>query len=197
VRSRVAVSALLAAGVLLGSTGCAFFSPVATQLPYDASDGVSTTVGDVKVRNAMAITNDGETVNLVMYVLNSGTEPVEVNFKYDFEGEEAADADKGESVELEPGESISYGNGDEAPDLILNNANAEPGGLMPLYVQYGEETGKTMLVPVLDDTIYEDLVPEPVVTRTPSSTPTPAVTPEATATPTGEPTPTTTETPGP
>jgi hypothetical protein len=216
VRSRVAVSALLAAGVLLGSTGCAFFSPVATQIPYDPSDGISTTVGDVKVRNAMAITNDGDTVNLVMYVLNSSTEPVEVRFEYDFEGTEPAESDKSEIVELEAGESISFGNGssgdadtsangadnsdaaddvDAAPNLILTDANAEPGGLMPVFVQYGDETGKTMLVPVLDEAIYSDLVPEPVVTRTPTSTPTPTATPSATSTPSATATPTPTASP--
>ncbi|MET0989100.1 MAG: DNA modification methylase [Glaciihabitans sp.] len=193
-RSRVAVSALLAAGVLLGSTGCAFFSPVATQLPYDASDGISATVGDVKVRNAMAITNDGDTVNLVMYVLNSGTEPVEVRFEYDFEGSEPAESDKSEIVELAAGESISFGNDDEE-NLILTDANAEPGGLMPLFVQYGDETGKTMLVPVLDEAIYSDLVPEPVVTRSPTSTPSSTATPSAPATPSVTATPTPTASP--
>jgi hypothetical protein len=209
VRSRVAVSALLAAGVLLGSTGCAFFSPVATQLPYDPSDGIGTTVGDVKVRNAMAITTDGETVNLVMYVLNSSTEPVEVRFEYDFEGENPAENESSTIVELEAGESISFGNGDndeDAPNLILEDTNVEPGSLMPLFVQYGEETGKTILVPVLDEAIYADLVPGTVVPSTtstpvplpsPLSTSAPSGTPTPSSTPTGEPTPTTTETPGP
>lgn len=196
-RSRVAVSALLAAGVLLGSTGCTFFTPIATQLPYDASDGISTTVGDVKVRNAMAITNDGETVNLVMYVLNSGTEPVEVRFEYDFEGSEPAESDRSEIVELEAGESVSFGNGGDHPELILTDANAQPGGLWPVFVQYGDETGKTMLVPVLDDAIYSDLVPEPTVTRTPGqgSTPSPSSTPSSTSTPSATSTPTATPTP--
>jgi hypothetical protein len=208
VRSRVAVSALLAAGVLLGSTGCAFISPVATQIPYDPSDGVGTTVGDVKVRNAMAITADGDTVNLVMYVLNASTEPVEVRFEYNFEGEDPAqssDGENSETFEFAPGESISFGNSEnneDAPTLILENVDVEPGSLMPLFVQYGEETGKTMLVPVLDEAIYADLVPEPVVPRTtstpsPSSSSTPSDAPTPLSTPTGEPTPTTTETPGP
>lgn len=161
-RSRVAVSAILAAGVLLGSTGCAFFSPVATQLHYNPSDGTSTTVGDVKVRNAMAITEDGETVNLVMAVINSGDEPVEVRFQYDFEGVEPSEADQGVLVPLLPGESISFGNGKDSDDIILTDAGAELGGLMPVFVQYGDETGKTMLVPVLDGSLpgYEDLVPQ-------------------------------------
>jgi hypothetical protein len=178
VRSRVAVSAILAAGVLLGSTGCAFFSPVATQLHYDPSDGTSTTVGDIKVRNAIAITDDGETVNLVMAVINSGDEPAEVRFQYGFEGSEPSDIDLGVMVPLEPGETISFGNGDEAADIILTDAGVELGGLMPVFVQYGNETGKTMLVPVLDGSLpgYEDLVPV-LVEETPTATPTPTAAP--------------------
>jgi len=162
VRSRVAVSAILAAGVLLGSSGCAFFSPVATQLHYDPSDGTSANVGDIKVRNALAITEDGETVNLVMAVINSGTTTAVVRFQYGFEGAEPTDSDLDVIVPIEAGETISFGNGDESTDAILTDAGVELGGLMPVFVQYGDKTGKTMLVPVLDGSLpgYEDLVPD-------------------------------------
>jgi hypothetical protein len=184
VRSRVAVSAILAAGVLLGSSGCAFFSPVATQIAYDPSDGTSTTVGDIKVRNALAITEDGETVNLVMAVINSGEETAIVRFQYGFEGSEPTSSDLGIVVPVEAGETISFGNGDEATDAILTDAGAELGGLMPVFVQYGDETGKTMLVPVLDGSLpgYEDLVPTEAAT--PTATPTPTGSATSTATPT-------------
>jgi hypothetical protein len=189
VRSRVAVSAILAAGVLLGSSGCAFFSPVATQLHYDPSDGTSTTVGDIKVRNAIAITEDGETVNLVMAVINSGDETAIVRFQYGFEGTEPTDTDLGIVVPLEAGETISFGNGGESTDAILEDAGVELGGLMPVFVQYGEETGKTMLVPVLDGSLpgYEDLVPTTVPTASATPEPTGTETPTATPTPTAAP----------
>jgi hypothetical protein len=37
-----------------------------------------------------------------------------------------------------------------------------PGSLLPLYVQYGNETGKKVLVPVLDGSIspYDEFLPE-------------------------------------
>jgi hypothetical protein len=178
VRSRVTASVLLAAGVLLASTGCAFFSPVATQLPYDPSDGVSTTVGDIKVRNAIAFTEDGGDVNLVMVLVNSGTKAANVKFEYGFS--EDSEGPSGVAREdIGPGESISFGNGDDAPNLILDGADAELGGLLPVFVQYGDETGKEMLVPVLDGTLpgYEDLVPTETPTATPTATATPAATP--------------------
>jgi hypothetical protein len=181
VRSRVTASVVLAAGVLLASTGCAFFSPVATQISYDPSDGVSTTVGDIKVRNAIAFTEDGGDVNLVMVLVNSGTKAANVKFEYGFS--DGSDGPSGVArKDIAPGETISFGNGDDAPTLILDEADAELGGLMPIFVQYGNETGKEMLVPVLDGTLpgYEDLVP----TSTPTATPTATSTPTPTATPT-------------
>jgi hypothetical protein len=175
-------TALLAAGVLLGSTGCAFFSPVATQIPYNASDGVSTTVGDIKVRNAMAITADGETVNLVMFVHNTGEKSQKVKFQYNFDTAAPSATDNAKVVTIDAGETISFGNGGDAPEAILTDANTDLGSLMPVFVQYGDETGKTMLVPVLDGTLpgYADLVPTAVATA--PAVPTPAVT--ATPTPT-------------
>jgi hypothetical protein len=174
VRSRVAASVVLAAGVLLGSTGCAFFSPQATQIPYDPSDGVSTTVGDIKVRNAMAITEDGSDVNLVMVVVNSGTKAQSVRIEYNFDddSEGTAGVDK---IDIAPGETISYGNGDDSPSLVLDGADVSLGSLMPIFVQYGDETGKQMLVPVLDNSLpgYGELEP----TITPLATPTPAAAP--------------------
>jgi hypothetical protein len=186
VRSRIAASVVLAAGVLLGSTGCAFFSPVATQLPYEPSDGVSTTVGDIKVRNAMAITDDGTDVNLVMVVVNSGTKAATVNFEYGF-SEGGSGIKQTDHVNIAPGETLSYGNGEDAPTKILDGANVELGGLMPIFVQYGDETGKEMLVPVLDGSLpgYEDLVVTP--TPTPTSTPTADTTSTPTPTPTAAP----------
>lgn len=170
-RSRVAASVVLAAGVLLGSTGCAFFVPQATQLPYEPSDGVSTTVGDIKVRNAMAITEDGTDVNLVMVVVNSGTKAQSVRFEYNF-GDDAEGTAGVDHVDIAPGETISFGNGEDATHLVLDDADVALGSLMPVFVQYGNETGKQMLVPVLDNTLpgYSDLVP----TITPLATPTPA-----------------------
>ncbi|MCU1406932.1 MAG: hypothetical protein JWQ43_3235 [Glaciihabitans sp.] len=201
-RSRIAASVVLAAGVLLGSTGCAFFAPVATQIPYDPSDGVGTTVGDVEVRNAMAITADGDTVNLVVFVHNTGDKSAAVQFQYDFEGS-ADEAKSSETVTVPAGETVSFGNGGDTPDLILDNANTQLGALMPVFVQYGTETGKTILVPVLDGSLdgYGHLVPtnlattEPEITATP--VPTSTATSESTATPTETATPSETTTPTP
>ena len=172
-RARLAASLVIATGLVLASSGCAYFAPQSTQIMYDPSDGVSGSVGDIEVLNAMAITKDGESVNLVMVVINSGEQSRDVRFAYNFEDATNA-SNPSETVTIEAGERVSFGNGGDAPDLVLTNANTRLGALMPVFVQYGEETGDTMQVPVLDNALpgYEDLLP--TETPVPSSTPEPA-----------------------
>lgn len=178
-RTRVAATAVLIAGLTLGTTGCTFLAPQATQIKYNPSDGVSTTVGDIKVRNAFAITADGTDANLVMVVLNSGDTSQAVEFQYGYTGASAGKA-KYELIVVPPKGIISFGNGEGAQQLVLHDIGAKPGALLPVFVQYGEETGATMMVPVLDASLpsYRDLLPSP--TPTPTMTPTAVPTPEAT-----------------
>lgn len=178
-RLRVAATVLLAGGLLLGSTGCSFFAPVATDIKYDASDGVSVTVGDIAVRNAFAVTTDGKTLNLVMSVLNTGDTQESVKFQYDFDDPDAGTISK----VIAAGEQISFGN-EGAPQIILTNADVQAGALMPVFVQYGSLTGKTLMVPVLDNSLppYKDLGPTTLPTPTGVPTITDTATPEPTKT---------------
>ncbi|WP_213817115.1 hypothetical protein [Glaciihabitans sp. dw_435] len=178
-RARIAASVVLATGLMLASTGCTFFSPISTQLAYDASDGISTTVGDIEVRNAFAVTADGTNVNLVMVMINSGTETQVVKVQYNFDSTTEKPSDQ--LVTIEAGETISFGNGNGAPNMVLENVDAKLGGLLPVFIQYGSETGQTMLVPVLDNSLpgYSTLLP----TVTPTPTVVPTSKPTATAGP--------------
>ncbi len=71
-------SAGLALAAALVLSGCNFITTQATLKPYDASDGVSTTIGDVGILNALVLSEDGINGNLVFTALNSTGEPVEV-----------------------------------------------------------------------------------------------------------------------
>jgi hypothetical protein len=154
---------------------------VATEIPYDASDGQSVTVGDIKVRNAMAISKDGVDVSLVMVVVNGGTSTEVVTFAYGFDESSsttnAAASQKSVTVTVEAGQSISFGAGEDGGQLLLTDANAELGALMPLFVQYGDETGKIVRIPVLDNSLpgYEDLLPTTPATPKPDATAKPPV----------------------
>ncbi|MCU1544961.1 MAG: hypothetical protein JWP30_61 [Homoserinimonas sp.] len=154
-RTRAVASVAIAALVLLGTSACNFMAPQATTDIYTASDGANATVGDVKVLNAMLITDNGSEANLVASVLNSSAERVRVTLQYEA-GSEKID----ETITVGPGHTESLGSRD-GTELTLTDIDAEIGGLFPIFVQYGDTTGKQVLVPVLDGTLaeYEDLTP--------------------------------------
>ena len=75
-KARLAASAALALGLALGASGCSMVTYQATTEHYDASDGVSLNVGELKVRNALVVSEDGVDGNLVMSVVNTGEDDV-------------------------------------------------------------------------------------------------------------------------
>jgi hypothetical protein len=174
--ARGAASVILIGGLLISTTGCSLFSVKATQIQYEPSDGTATNLGDIKLRNVLAISEDGETVNLVLTANNSSDKGVFVNLQYNDGAGEAQLYVAGNSTK-------SIGQPDE-DSVILTDAEVEIGALMPLYAQYGDTPGKELLVPVFDGSLgeYSTLVPvEPTSTPSaePTSTPTPTSTPAA------------------
>ena len=152
-KARLIASVVLAASVVLGTSACNLVSPQTTTELYDASDGVSGRVGDLKIRNAVIITGDGTDGNFLVSVTNVGAAH-SLTIQY---GEDSSD-----SVEqLIPKEStVSFGSEDEDP-ILLEGIDAEPGSLTTVFFQYGEETGVELLVPVLVGTLpeYSEFVP--------------------------------------
>ena len=164
----------------MGLAGCTFVTPQTTTKHYDASDGVTGTVGDVKVLNALAITggDDVEGANLVFSAVNSSDDDVDLTVQF-----EASGSKDDVTAELAPG-LTKIGSGDEG-QFLLEGADAVPGALLKVYFQYGDEPGKELLVPVLDSSWaeYADLVPTapPTPTTKPAPLPTaPATDPPAT-----------------
>jgi hypothetical protein len=153
VKARLAASAALALGIAIGGSGCAMITYQATTEKYDASDGVSADVGTLDIRNILVVSEDGRDGNLVMTVVNTGEDDVTLEVQ-------AVDGNASAELDIDAGETISLGTDQEDP-LLLENIDAEVGGLLPLYFQYGTEEGAEVQVPVLDGrlTEYQDLVP--------------------------------------
>ncbi len=183
-RARIAATVFLAAGILLGTTGCNLVAPQATQLEYDPSDGVGGDVGEIAVRNALLITNDGTSANLLVTLVNEGDESHRVSVQW-----EASEGRVTEEITVPARGNITVG-ADGGPSVTLREVEADPGSLFPVFFQYGDETGTDLQVPVLEGNleVYSTLTPTPAP---PTSTPLPAQAPAETATP--EPT----ETPAP
>lgn len=172
-RTRIAASAVLAIAILSGTVGCGLMAPQATTIQYDASDGVSGDVGDVAIRNALLISDDGNTANLVVTIVNTGDSAHNLNVQYEAGTEKVT-----QSLTVDANSTVTLGTPD-APSITLHDIDTQPGALFPVYMQYGNETGVELLVPVLDGSIgqYSTLVPTPTPTlelqATPTATPHP------------------------
>ena len=153
-RNRVA-SALLTALIVSGAlSGCTFSAVQATEKQYDPSDGIGETVGDIAVRNALLITADGETANLVVNFVNEGVTNVALTVSWDTEAGRVE-----RNVYIKAGGTGAYGG--ERNQIILSGIDAQPGSLFPVFFQYGDEQGRDVAVPVLDGQLeeYSALVP--------------------------------------
>lgn len=176
-RARISVSVAVAVGLLLGTSGCTFMTTQSTLQSYDPSDGVGTAIGTVKVRNALLLSTNGERASFLVNFINDGNEPVSLRVQYTSTGGKVTS-----TVHLDSGEVKTFGSSD-TKQFIFQGIDTEPGGLLPVWVQYGDTTGKQLLVPVLDGSQaqYKGLLPSPTPapTRTilPNGTATPAPTP--------------------
>ena len=150
-KARLAASAALALGIAIGGSGCAMITYQATTEKYDPSDGVSADLGSLAIRNMLVVSEDGEEGNMVLSVTNSSTEDATLELQV-----------AGETVEVEvqAGQTVSPGAGDEEP-VLVERLDAEVGGLVPVFLTTEGAEGREVGVPVLDGRLpeYEDLVP--------------------------------------
>lgn len=167
---RIATAVALAVGLALGTAGCTFFAPQATLIHYDPSDGVSTTVGGIELRNLLVISPNGTDANLVGVMINSTGSDQTVSFQYTRHADGATQR-VNEPVLLPAGAIVSFGN-PGVQQLVFRDANVQPGALLSVFIQYGDETGKKVRIPVLDGSqpIYSDLTPSPTPTPIPTIT---------------------------
>ncbi|TAL44343.1 MAG: hypothetical protein EPN91_04575 [Salinibacterium sp.] len=155
--ARAAASIILAGALVAGTSGCTFWANQATLIHYDPSDGVGGSVGTVKIGNVIAVlSKDGESASLLLTATNSGDR--DVNLKLQFE----SDGVKTTITELIPARStVSFGNTPDEARIIVQAPGTAAGALLPVYVQYGNQTGTQLMVPVLKaDGPYASLAPE-------------------------------------
>lgn len=166
-RVRAAASALLAGLVAAALAGCGFVTPIATQTIYDPSDGVGGRIGDVRIINALVLTEDGEEGNLLLTAANESDAAVQLGVQYDIDGTRVD-----LSLALPARSTTSFGFGEDG-QLLLPEFAAPVGALLPLYFQYGANPGIRLPVPVLDGTLeqYVPHLPMPVPTPTATAGP--------------------------
>ena len=168
--ARGAASIILAGALALGMTGCGFLTPQATLIQYAPSDGVQTDVGDIKVRNAIAISDEeGVDASLVMSIVNPTDDDITLEFQYEDSTGKATTAE----LEVPANATLSLGNTGEE-QLVFRGVQLTEGSLFPVYLQYGSFEGSQLLVPVLpsDHSEYDGLHPTPAPTLEPTLAPT-------------------------
>ena len=176
--ARAAASVILAGALVVGTAGCTFVSRQATLIQYDPSDGVGANLGSVQIRNAIGLIDDEGDVSLVVAIVNSGTQSAKVALQFESNGDKTT-----VTKTVAAGKTASFGHFEGEDQIVILNPGVPAGGLLPVYVQYGDNPGVQMLVPVLDPVgDYEGLGPV-VATPTPTPTPTPAVEPAPAETP--------------
>ncbi|WP_341952723.1 hypothetical protein [Salinibacterium sp. TMP30] len=156
--ARAAASALIAGALLVGTAGCSFITPIATLNQYDPSDGISASVGELKVRNVLAISSeDNSAVSIMITIINTSTSSGSLRLQYETADGERVDISK----PLSANEVKSYGTEIDGEKIIINDAGVSAGQLFPVYLQYGNDSGTELLLPVIagDHSIYADLAP--------------------------------------
>lgn len=145
---RAGATAVIAAA-LLAATGCGYIQDQPTLIQYDASDGVSASVGDVEARNLLVVTNDAQDAGRMLGAL--------VNT-----GEQSAD------VQIDTGDATLRFQVPANSELNLDDEQAliDPTGAAPGSLLFGTElraSGSTTSVdvPVLDGALeqYAPYVP--------------------------------------
>jgi hypothetical protein len=164
VKARLAASIALASALLVGTSACTLYSINGTLKPYQPSDGAGATIGELKVRNILGLSESGEDVALVFSIVNESDSDETVKLQFT-----DGDGDK-QDVELTvpAGESLPVGH--TADDqLVLRGADATVGGTIPIYFSY-DDHGDSIAVPVLDGSQleYSDLLPGPAPKPSPS-----------------------------
>jgi hypothetical protein len=175
VRVRIGASIAAAFAITVGLSACSVFNTPHTQQAYDSSDGVSVSVGDIRVLNAIVFTEDGEDGNFAAAAANSSDSDVELLLQY-VSGGEKVDV----VIDVPAGETVRFGG--EESQVFLPGIDTTAGSLLPIYFQYGDKPGKQVDVPVLDTALahYDGLLPTPTPTPTPTITATPEPSPSPT-----------------
>ena len=147
-RVRTGASIVAAFVLAVGLSACSVFASPHTQKPYDSSDGVSVTVGDIRVLNAIVFTDDGENGNFFAAAANSGDTDVNLTLQYQSGGEKVDIV-----VEVPAGETVYLGG--DSGQVFLPGIDTIAGSLLAIYFQYGDRPGKQIDVPVREQLIVE------------------------------------------
>lgn len=155
-RMRAAASVAMIGAMLLGLTGCEYFSPQQTTRVYSASDGVNGSAGSVDIRNAFLVTVDGSNASLIVSLINTSATAKAVSMQYS-----SASGVTSQSVEVPANASLAVRPG-QPVSVTFSGLTAKTGSLLPVFFSSGGKSDQ-LGVPVLDNSLpgYATLTPTP------------------------------------
>jgi hypothetical protein len=162
VKARFGAAIIMAALLSLGASGCALITPQATTKEVEVANGVNGSVGQIDIRNATIISDNGKDGSLLVSFYNASGEDQELAVQYESHGTKSQ-----QIVRVASSGLTSFGNKGET-QLVLEGIATPPGSLLTIFFQYGTAEGVDLKVPVLtsDFEEYTGLAPTPVVTPT-------------------------------
>ncbi len=130
---RTVAAAAAAVVVALTATGCNIFTPQATLIEYDPSDGVSGKTGTVEFHNATLIGDpEGDALNLSVTFTNAGEATV-VEVRYDDQAQQIR-VPEGVTTYGFPDQQLVFESGDDLTFGSLQNVSFQADGAEPTGV---------------------------------------------------------------
>ncbi|MDR6971227.1 hypothetical protein [Leifsonia shinshuensis] len=167
---RTIAAGAVAACALTGLTACDLWAPQDTLYIESAIVGASATVGEVYVGNAVLVTGEDDSANLVMTLINqSQTDAQEITII----------PTGGQTIQVSIPARATKKLGDPPSETTLvTGLDAKPGSLTTVSVTSGGNS-VGLQVPVVTQALqpYGTLTPVPVPTSTSTSTPSPTPSP--------------------
>jgi hypothetical protein len=151
---RTVAAVVLAGAAFTGLTACTLWAPQDTLYIEEASVGPSATIGDVFVGNAVLVSGEDGTANLVVTLVNEGGDKQEVQI--------SPGGGQSITVSLAAGDTKQLGDPPDEESLVTG-LDAEPGALTMVTVTSGGNT-VGLKVPVVTGALppYGTLTPSPV-----------------------------------
>jgi len=159
-------AAVVAAGLATGLVvaGCSATNPIQTEDQYDASDGVSITLGDVRAINLLVVTTaEGEPGVLHGALTNKGDDDASVTLTFQASGDDATAAPGTDptTVAVPAGATVLLSGADGTQDgdrtvaVDISSTPAAPGDITTIAIASDLAGSEQLQVPVLDGTLPE------------------------------------------
>jgi hypothetical protein len=165
-RGKLALTAA-ALGIGLLTSGCGYINSQQTSEQYQASDGIVTDLGPLKLSNILIISaGEDQPGRLIGAVYNSSSQDVTLTVN----GAEGAQTE----VPVKANSSTLLN--ETSDEAILSTSGGIPGSLVDIRIsEDGTNVSNTVKVPVLDATLpeYKEYLPAGS-TQSPSATPSPS-----------------------